>query len=173
MHAQCTHEAGMCDADYKHASDYLRDWFCGIKKGVFRTMPLRLLEQAHKQHDLRWRKVNSVGSAVSDRKKVIYRLLEDAGLRSGTLTAGSLHAACEQLQQEYVLAEETQKGRRPPTASGLHGFCWQPNTFCATRFEKEVFGWDQRCAKPKCSCLLVPVTATGVADLQGAFKEAV
>ena len=163
----------MCDADYKHASDYLRDCFCGIKKGVSRTMPLRLLEQAHKQHDLLWRKGNSVGSAVSDRKEVIYRLLENAGLRSGTLTAGSLHAACEQLQQDYVAVEDTQKGRRPPTACGLPGFCWQPNTFCATRFEKEVFGWDQRCTNPKCSCQFLPVTATDAADLQGAYDEAV
>ena len=81
----------MCDADYRHASGYLHDWFCGIKTDVSRTMPLRLLE-AHKQHDLLWRKGNSMGSAVSDRKKVIYRLLENAGMSSGTLTAGSLHA---------------------------------------------------------------------------------
>ena len=70
-------------------------------------------------------------------------------------------------------AEETQKERRPPTASGLPGFCWQPKAFCATRFEKEVFGWDQRCTNPKCSCHLVPVTATGAADLQGAVDAGI
>ena len=154
-------------AEYKHASDFLRDWFCGMKSADSRTLPLLLLEEGQRRGVI-WRSGPTVGSQVSDRKKVVYYLLDRAGIRHQPPSMQALRTACEELHQQYVaVPRRPRRGRRQPfSMAELPKMCFPVYTFCCSTFEREVFGWSQAaCKKSRCICkapAVAPAAAAGI-----------